>query len=356
MANVIINDKHLTDIGNSLRKHLGETKVIQTGEAMTPIERQVSKTKNTTDWDTSSGSYENTSFYKTITIAGAKKLKVDMAYGTYSSSYGYVQVWEGKEQTPSGTKYSGTKKRIELIFEGDTVSFYFYTSGANLSYFGYYAEIIPLNENEEEITEALLPVYETVKNDFLPSEMSVAIDSIDPKDMVNSWIADTEHYGITTWSNAGSKTVQNITLPDGVQFEDIVYLSGVATSSSTGSSGSTDNNFPYVYCPSLWNHIIEIPSNLAWVKDQQLYFCGGFGNSSYSSTYAPGPVYGITEDNTVKEAFYYSNKYFIMISPTPDERNISFTSSFSTPTNLLTRAYALAKYSKTVMIYKKREV
>lgn len=356
MANVIINDKHLTDIGNSLRKRLGETKVVQTGEAMTPIERQVSKTKNTTNWNTSSGSYENTSFYKTITITGAKKLKVDMAYGTYSSSYGYVQVWEGKEQTPSGTKYSGSKKRIELIFEGDTVSFYFYTSGVYLSYFGYYAEIIPLNENEEEITEALLPVYETVKNDFLPSEMSLAIDNINPKNMVNDWIADEEHYGITIWSNAGSNTVQNIKLPDGVEFEDIVYLSGVATSSSSSSSGSPNNNFPYVYCPSLWNHIIELSSNLTWVKDQKLYFCGGFGNSVSSATHAPGPVYGIMEDNTVKEAYYYSSKYFIMLSPTANGRNISFTSAFSTPTGSLSRAYALTKYSKTVMIYRKREV
>jgi len=47
-------------------------------------------------------------------------------------------------------------------------------------------------------------VYETVKNDFLPAEMSVAIDSIDPKDMVNKWITDTEHYGVTIWSAASS--------------------------------------------------------------------------------------------------------------------------------------------------------
>lgn len=352
MANVIINDKHLTDIGNSLRKHLGETKVVQAGEAMTPIGRQVSKTKNTTDWDTYSGSYENTSFYKTITITGAKKLKVDMAYGTYSSSYGYVQVWEGEQLTPSGAKYSGTKKRIELIFEGDTVSFYFYTSGSYLSYFGYYAEIIPLNENEEEITEALLPVYETVKNDFLPSEMSVAIDSIDPKDMVNSWIADTEHYGITTWSNTSS-TLQNLALPDGVEFEDIVYLSGIGTRSSTGSSDSTNNNFPYVYCPNLWNHTIDaLPAN-TWAKDKKLYFCGGFGQSFSSATYAHGPVYGITKDNVFQEAFYYSNKCYMTLSPTTDGKNIAFTYMLK-DTSSQTRAYALTKYAKAVMIYKKK--
>ena len=182
--------------------------------------------------------------------------------------------------------------------------------------------------------------------------MSVAIDSIDPKDMVNSWIADTEHYGITTWSNAGS-SLQNLALPDGVEFEDIVYLSGLGTSSSTGSSASTNYNYPYVYCPTLWNHTIDALSSNTYAKDKKLYFCGGFGQSISSATYAHGPVYGITKDNVFQEAFYYSNKLYMTLSPTTDGKNIAFTYMFE-DTSSQTRAYALTKYAKAVMIYKKK--
>jgi len=112
MANVIINDKHLTDIGNSLRKHLGETKEVIVEEVITPLERQISKTKNTIDWDNFSGSHETSSFYNTITMPGAKQIKVDMAYGSAGTSYSYVQVWAGNSQTPTGTKYGGSKTRV----------------------------------------------------------------------------------------------------------------------------------------------------------------------------------------------------------------------------------------------------
>lgn len=352
MANVIINDKHLTDIGNSLRKHLGETKEVKVDEIITPLERQITKTKNAIDWDNFSGSHETSSFYTTITMPGAKQIKVDMAYGSAGTSYSYVQVWAGDSRTPTGTKYGGSKTRVQLIFDGDTVTFYWKASTSYPNYFGYYAEVIPLDNNGQEITEVITPVYETVKNDFLPVEMGPAIDSIDPKNTVNNWIADTEHYGITTWSNAGSSNLQNLTLPDGVEFEDIVYLSGLATNSSNSSS-TTNGMFPYVYCPMLWNHTIPADSAVTWARDKTLYFCGGFGSSVSSSTHAPGPVYGITEDNVFLDVLYYSSKYYMMLSPSKDGTSITFTYSFKDISSQ-TRAYALTKYAKAIMIYKKK--
>ena len=361
MANVIINDKHLTDIGNSLRKHLGETEtkieIVQRPKEVV----KVSKTDNATSFEEYSGGYPNSSRkYNTVAIDGAASIGVKMAYQTENTNYDYVQVASGSlTSMPSGTtKYGGTTiKTVELTFENtDTITFYFYSDSGGNNYLGYYAEVYGYDSNgalmvSDEMEDIEVP-YE-VKREFLPSEMSVAIDSIDPKDMVNSWIADTEHYGITIWSNAGSGTLQNLTLPDGVEFEDIVYLSGLGAKTSSSDSGSTNNNFPYVYCPTLWNHTIDaLPAN-TWAKDKKLYFCGGFGNSVYSSTHAPGPVYGITADNVFQDAFYYSGKYYMTLSPTTDGKSIAFTYMFK-DTSSQTRAYALSKYAKAVMIYKKK--
>lgn len=361
MANVIINDKHLTDIGNSLRNWLGETEtkieIIQQPKKIA----KVSKTDNATSFEEHSGGYPNSlRKYNTVTIEGASSIGVKMAYQTENVSYDYVQVASGSlTSMPSGTtKYGGTAaKTVELTFKDtDTITFYFYSDTSGNNFLGYYAEVYGYDSNgdimySDEMEDVEVP-YE-VRREFLPSEMSVAIDSIDPKDIVNSWIADTEHYGITTWSNAGSSTKQNLALPDGVEFEDIVYLSGIGTSSSTGSSGSTNNNFPYVYCPNLWNHTIDaLPSN-TWTKGKKLYFCGGFGQSFSSATYAHGPVYGITEDNVFKDAFYYSNRYYMTLGPTLDGREVSFTYLFK-DTSSQTRAYALTKYAVAVMIYKKK--
>lgn len=361
MANVIINDKHLTDIGNSLRKHLGETEIkIEIVQQPKKVSK-VSKTDNATSFEEHSGGYPNSSRkYNTVTIDGAASIGVKMAYQTENVSYDYVQVASGSlTSMPSGTtKYGGTAaKTVELTFKDtDTITFYFYSDTSGNNYLGYYAEVYGYDSNGElmvsdEMEDVEVP-YE-VKREFLPSEMSVAIDSISPKDMVNSWIADTEHYGITTWSNAGSSTLQDLTLPDGVEFEDIVYLSGLGAKTSSSDSGSTNNNFPYVYCPTLWNHTIDaLPAN-TWAKSKKLYFCGGFGNSVSSATHAPGPVYGITADNVFQDAFYYSGKYYMTLSPTTDGKSIAFTSMFK-DTSSQTRAYALTKYAKAVMIYKKK--
>lgn len=361
MANVIINDKHLTDIGNSLRKHLGETEtkieIVQRPKEVV----KVSKTDNATSFEEYSGGYPNSSSkYNTITIDGAASIGVKMAYQTENTSYDYVQVASGSlTSMPSGTtKYGGTTiKTVELTFQNtDTITFHFYSDSSGNNYLGYYAEVYGYDSNGElmvsdEMEDIEVP-YE-VKREFLPSEMSVAIDSIDPKDMVNSWIADTEHYGITTWSNTGSSPLQNLALPNGVEFEDIVYLSGIGTSSTSSSSASANYNFPYVYCPTLWNHTIDaLPAN-TWAKDKKLYFCGGFGYSSYSYSHAHGPVYGITKDNVFQEAFYHSNKYYMTLSPTTDGKNIAFTYMFK-DTSSQTRAYALTQYAKAVMIYKKK--
>lgn len=210
MANVIINDKHLTDIGNSLRKHLGETEtkieIILGDKAV-----KVSKTDNATSFDTYSGGYTNGSKkYDTITIDRAASIGVKMAYQTESTNYDYVQVASGSLTSMPGntTKYGGsTLKTVELTFENtDTVTFYFKSDTSGNNFLGYYAEVYGYDSNGEFIYDQTI-ISTELKREFLPSEMSSAIDSIDPKDVVNSWIADTEHYGITTWSNAGSDTM-----------------------------------------------------------------------------------------------------------------------------------------------------
>jgi hypothetical protein len=84
-----IEDTTMTALADGIRGIVGETRL---EEAM--IEQEtviISKTSNATGFDTYSGEYgNNKTVYDVITIPGASKIVVDMAYQSESTSYDYV--------------------------------------------------------------------------------------------------------------------------------------------------------------------------------------------------------------------------------------------------------------------------
>lgn len=192
MEQYLINDTTLSAIGDSLRNKLGDTKIEVIEYTMPYL---VSKTPNAKSFTERNGSYPNSaSIYDFITIPGATKIKVKMAYQTESPSYDYVQVIPGKITViPSdATKYGGsflTPPIVELEFDNtDTITFYFKTDGSNNMYLGYYAECTGYDA-DGNVIECLMQEEKEVPNTFLPTEMSVAID--------NMHVVPPEAYNIT---------------------------------------------------------------------------------------------------------------------------------------------------------------
>jgi hypothetical protein len=89
MAQYAIEDTTMTALANSVRAVSGAT-VLEDGMVFQDTVF-ISKTTNATGFDTYSGEYGNSkTVYDVITIPGASKIVVDMAYQSESTSYDYV--------------------------------------------------------------------------------------------------------------------------------------------------------------------------------------------------------------------------------------------------------------------------
>lgn len=180
MAIVTINDSILTDIGDALRVHHGETRIeTQRIPDMTPIVK-VSKTTNALSFTERNGDY-NTGLaeYDTVTIPGAASLQVTMAYQTEGTTYDWVQVMQGAGASASGTKYGGkTLTQTTLTFAGDSVTFFFKSDGSGGSYLGYYAEVTGYDADGNVLINEWKDVEVEVPNTFKPKDMANAIENI----------------------------------------------------------------------------------------------------------------------------------------------------------------------------------
>ncbi|MDO4612345.1 MAG: hypothetical protein Q4B29_02725, partial [Candidatus Saccharibacteria bacterium] len=110
----------------------------------------ISKSSNVNDEGVSTGNYaDNSNVTDTVTIPGAKSLKVTITYQTESTSYDWVAIYPSNI-TPSQSNYASsvsgklggtTKTTKEVIVPGDTAKIYFRTDGSVSNYYGYYAII-----------------------------------------------------------------------------------------------------------------------------------------------------------------------------------------------------------------------
>ena len=181
MAQYAIEDTTMTALADSVRRVVGETRLEEISS--TYIGNYiVSKTDNALSFTEKSGSYATSlSTYDVITIPGAVKIVVDVAYQTEGTSYDYLQVASGaKTSMPSATtKYGGkTLTRKEITFtDTDTITFYFYSDSSGSDYLGYYAECRGYDA-ENNVIEIYEKEYEEVPNTMTIEEMITQIGSI----------------------------------------------------------------------------------------------------------------------------------------------------------------------------------
>ena len=176
-----IEDTTMIALADATRGIVGATR-LEPGDPV-PFENPISKTPNATGFDTRDGDYSSSySKYDVITVPGAKKIVVDVAYQTEGTNYDYLQVASGAltSMPSTATKYGGkTLTRKTLTFENtDTITFYFKSDTSDGSYLGYYAECAGYDENDNLITE--LPSYVEVPNTLTIGEIIEELSMISP--------------------------------------------------------------------------------------------------------------------------------------------------------------------------------
>lgn len=184
---VLVNESSLVNIADALREQLGPTHTEYVEGEDYAFAKKISKTSNALSFTERDGDYPGSaSVYDTVTIEGASRLEVAIAYQTESIQYDYVQVCSGDKSkfNSSATKYGGsTLTEKTLTFDNtDTVTFYFKSDGSSSSYLGYYAEVIGFDSNGEQIKDydniIITQVPIEVPNIFQPNQMGDAVSSI----------------------------------------------------------------------------------------------------------------------------------------------------------------------------------
>lgn len=178
--NYAISETTLTALADAVRKNVGETKLVP-GDIKEPVVK-ISKTSNALSFTERSGGYGNAkTLYDVVSISGASKIVVDIAYQTESTNYDWVQIAVGSVSSAPSTstypKYGGTTlTRKELIFEDtDTITFYFKSDSSNDTYLGYYAEC---RGYDEEGNIVGTPIYEEVPNTMTVDTMISALNNL----------------------------------------------------------------------------------------------------------------------------------------------------------------------------------
>lgn len=169
-----IEDTTMTALADAVRGIVGKTRVEESGSIYLG-DYKVSKTPNALSFTTRDGGYgNNKSIYDVITIPGAKKIVIDIAYQNEAGTYDYVQVESGNRtsMSSSATKYANkTLTRTTKTFnDTDTITFYFKSDNSNDDYLGYYAECRGYDENDN-IIEIWETEYEEVPNTMTVNEM-----------------------------------------------------------------------------------------------------------------------------------------------------------------------------------------
>lgn len=96
---------------------------------------------------------------------------------------------------------------------------------------------------------------------------------------VDDYFTNERKYGVATYSSPNS-AASTVTLPDNVQFEDIVFAVGIGGYNNNSVSARSAQNIHYIYCPAIYNH---------WCNDTGTERdCFGFQLGTYSTTYESG--------------------------------------------------------------------
>ena len=251
MALVTINDSILTDIGDALRTHYGETKIIRQEEVReSPM--VVSKTPNATGFGAHSGGYgNNIAFYDVVKIPGASTIKVKMAYCTEGTNFDYVKVASGKltSMPSSAVAYGGTTlKEVELEFSNtDVITFYFKSDGSNDKYLGYYAECRGYDADGNPAKTTIVISEEEVPNTYKVSDFSTAIANISSG---GGGIGDIKYTQVVL-TTMGNGVIGPFSIYDYV--DDFDKILGLVVRVSTDSGGK-NNTQTYLKGMKTWDN------------------------------------------------------------------------------------------------------
>lgn len=274
MAQKLYEESNIEAIASAIRVYTGDTRVLYDPNNEPVV--KVSKTANAnsfTDYD-SAGYGNKQDVFDVVTIKGAAKLKVTMAYQTENATYDYVQVMEGETATASGTKYGGsTKTTTELDINGDAVTFYFHSDSSICTYMGYYAEIRGYDANGNPLSET--------PNTYKVADMAIGIADIRnalDKELASIFDGTVKEFNIpdgTTKLSAyclyGRGSLHTVTIPETVTYiGDRVFYNCTNLNSINLPSGLTYlGGYVFYNCNKL--SITEIPLGVSLIDIYAFY-------------------------------------------------------------------------------------
>lgn len=213
MAQYAIEDTTMTALADAVRGIVGRTRLEESGSTYIG-DYKVSKTPNALSFTERDGGYGlNKSIYDVITIPGATKIVIDIAYQNEAGTYDYVQVESGNRtsMSSSATKYANKTltRTTQTFLNTDTITFYFKSDSSNDSYLGYYAECRGYDENDN-IIELWETEYEEVPNTMTINEMIEKLEAGIKMSM------DTSLF----FNSGGNSTSKTATIPVGQIMEN----------------------------------------------------------------------------------------------------------------------------------------
>lgn len=166
---------------------------------------------------------------------------------------------------------------------------------------------------------------------------------------VSGYFTDTEKYGYLVVNGTSSSAVSSVTLPSGIDFNDIVFAVGIGGVNNSSVSSRSAFNLPYIYCPALYDEVIRYNSSTGEPIERG---CFGFVLGIVSTTYegdawtpiAHGSIYGTVD--------YRATLY--KASDASDGSHRVSLSFFQGGELSEFGGYIAAKYGSAVFIYRKK--
>lgn len=165
---------------------------------------------------------------------------------------------------------------------------------------------------------------------------------------VTDYFTNTEKYGYIVGNGTSSSAIAALSLPEGIDFNDIVFAVGIGGVNNSSISSRSAYNMSYIYCPALYNHVVGTNTTTGEPNERD---CFGFAMGLYSTTYehdawtplATGSTYGTV----------YRPTLFKATDATDGKHRIGL-GYYQGGTLSSSNGYLICKYGSIVVIYRKK--